>query len=279
MDPEATSVAVGVRHSRPAARISLRLARRAVRLVGDVRDRGADADDWRPLLVRRLRGLARADIAISSEVFLTPRPRKDEPERVSDVGWMCSAIGGAEPRTVRVEQVCDRPPEDLLQMVRGPDGQGRALRPVLTLRAGGHMVLSQVTLPHIAAVDQLSVYRSAGPPLGRSMARLVRLVHVELARFWRRDVLRAAVDPTADLPPRLGQTLEHLCAGASEKEIARALALSPHTVHNYVKALHKRFDIASRGELLAKANELQNAADRPFRPRLAAEARGVGDRE
>ena len=31
------------------------------------------------------------------------------------------------------------------------------------------------------------------------------------------------------------------------------LGISPHTVHNYVKALHQRMGVTSRGELLAKA--------------------------
>ncbi len=56
----------------------------------------------------------------------------------------------------------------------------------------------------------------------------------------------------APLPPRLQQTLDHLLTGDSEKQIARKLAISPHTVHVYVKSLYKRFDVSSRGELLAR---------------------------
>lgn len=48
------------------------------------------------------------------------------------------------------------------------------------------------------------------------------------------------------------QTLQRLLAGDSEKQIAAHLGLSPHTIHVYVKALYKRFDVASRGELLAR---------------------------
>ncbi|MGC4030448.1 MAG: LuxR C-terminal-related transcriptional regulator [Tepidisphaeraceae bacterium] len=54
------------------------------------------------------------------------------------------------------------------------------------------------------------------------------------------------------LPPRLAQTLAGLLAGLSEKQVARDLSLSPHTVHTYVKQLHKRLGVASRGELLAR---------------------------
>jgi DNA-binding CsgD family transcriptional regulator len=54
-----------------------------------------------------------------------------------------------------------------------------------------------------------------------------------------------------DLPPRVGQTLVRLLAGRSEKQIALDLGVSPHTVHTYVKQLHKRLNVNSRGELLA----------------------------
>lgn len=58
--------------------------------------------------------------------------------------------------------------------------------------------------------------------------------------------------PMPNLSPRMKQTLQHLLAGDSEKQIAGRLGLSPHTVHVYVKALYKGFDVASRGELLAR---------------------------
>jgi two-component system nitrate/nitrite response regulator NarL len=48
------------------------------------------------------------------------------------------------------------------------------------------------------------------------------------------------------------QTLALLLAGDSEKQIAHRLGLSQHTVHVYVKALYRRYDVSSRGELLAR---------------------------
>ena len=53
------------------------------------------------------------------------------------------------------------------------------------------------------------------------------------------------------LSPRLRQTLDRLLAGDSEKEIAYALALGRTTVHDYVGALYRHFDVGSRGELMA----------------------------
>jgi DNA-binding NarL/FixJ family response regulator len=64
------------------------------------------------------------------------------------------------------------------------------------------------------------------------------------------------VAPTATslphLSPRMEQTLRGLLSGESEKQIARDLSLSRHTVHVYVKALYREFAVNSRGELLAR---------------------------
>jgi FixJ family two-component response regulator len=55
----------------------------------------------------------------------------------------------------------------------------------------------------------------------------------------------------AALSPRLRQTLRCLLRGEGEKQIAERLGLSRHTVHDYIKSLHRCFGVNSRGELLA----------------------------
>jgi DNA-binding CsgD family transcriptional regulator len=54
------------------------------------------------------------------------------------------------------------------------------------------------------------------------------------------------------LSPRQSQTLELLLAGDSEKQLARKLAISPHTAHIHVKTIYKRLGVSSRGELLSR---------------------------
>jgi DNA-binding NarL/FixJ family response regulator len=54
------------------------------------------------------------------------------------------------------------------------------------------------------------------------------------------------------LSRRERQVLVALLGGASEKQAAQAINVSRHTVHIYVKALYRHFDVASRGELLAR---------------------------
>jgi|GEM_PF-3052795 len=61
----------------------------------------------------------------------------------------------------------------------------------------------------------------------------------------------AGNSPLPRLAPRLLRTLECLLAGDGEKQIAKNLKLSRHTVHDYVKGVYRRFNVNSRAELLA----------------------------
>jgi DNA-binding NarL/FixJ family response regulator len=53
------------------------------------------------------------------------------------------------------------------------------------------------------------------------------------------------------LPPRLREALACLLEGDSEKQVARRLGLSRHTVHDYAKDLYRRLGVGSRAELMA----------------------------
>lgn len=52
--------------------------------------------------------------------------------------------------------------------------------------------------------------------------------------------------------PRHRQTLHRLMEGDSEKQAARHLGISPHTLHLYVRQMFRTFDVDSRGELMAR---------------------------
>lgn len=59
----------------------------------------------------------------------------------------------------------------------------------------------------------------------------------------------AAIDA---LPGRLQPVLDRFLHGQSEKEAARALGLTPHTVHTYAKQIYRLLNVTSRAELLAR---------------------------
>ncbi|MFT3766672.1 MAG: helix-turn-helix transcriptional regulator [Minicystis sp.] len=96
-----------------------------------------------------------------------------------------------------------------------------------------------------------SLHRAWGDrPFTERERLLVDIFHRECA-FLHQP--RTEIDPAIcrGLAPRLQDTLRSLARGQSEKQVAAALGLSPHTVHEYVKALYRHFGVQSRSELLA----------------------------
>lgn len=253
-------------------RLKLRDVRTIFRLVGELRELGHDPNIWRPHMVNRLRGIAGAEVVVSSEIHFRSTSTPNV-MRVVDVGWGCDETG--KTWQIHTERDDERPESYWLSiwkpaMTPGAEGSKDSLIPVKPAKpsyGGKAFILSQVALQHIGTVDQLGLHRSwEQPPFSSAEHRLVRLLHLELGRLWKKDALHQAEDPTSDLPPRLTQTLAELIEGKSEKEIAVKLGLSKHTIHNYVKALHQRLGVSSRGELLAMVGKQSRSG---FTPKLA----------
>ncbi len=251
--------------------------RRLFRLIGEIREVGADPQTWRPHLLRGLSKIIPCDLIVSSEVHFRTTNLSSK-FKVIDVGWVLDSGGELiQIRTEREEQ-----PETYWVVIgqREPKHSPSAdevvaVRPTTPLRGGKAFILSQVPLAHLGAVDQLGLHRyDHDKPFSPLEHRLVRLFHVELGRLWRADALKKIADPAAALPPRLTETLEGLLKGESEKQIAFALGLSTHTIHNYIRALHRRYDVSSRAELLAKAGKERY----DFRPKLSVSVSRRGGR-
>jgi DNA-binding CsgD family transcriptional regulator len=90
-------------------------------------------------------------------------------------------------------------------------------------------------------------------PFTVGQLRLLHLFHEELGRLWDEPAASVRPDAAAGLPPRQRQVLSLLHEGESEKQIALALGLSRHTVHDHIRALHARFQVNSRAELLSRS--------------------------
>jgi DNA-binding CsgD family transcriptional regulator len=86
----------------------------------------------------------------------------------------------------------------------------------------------------------------------------LQLLHAELTLLFEADLTleRAPTKPLDRLPARLRQVLEFLFEGATEKQIAFRMGLSRHTVHDYVKSLHRRLGVHSRAELIRLCGKL-----------------------
>jgi DNA-binding NarL/FixJ family response regulator len=78
-----------------------------------------------------------------------------------------------------------------------------------------------------------------GAPMSRAVARKV------LGYFKP-----SPAAPSTELTARERQVLEGLVDGLSEKQVAARLALSPQTVHSYIKQLYRKLHVRSRAELV-----------------------------
>ncbi|HEX8916520.1 MAG TPA: helix-turn-helix transcriptional regulator [Humisphaera sp.] len=97
----------------------------------------------------------------------------------------------------------------------------------------------------------IGLWRRAGrDPFSARDRCIVHVVTSEVDWLHREGTDVPAADHVVSLPPRLRQVLLLTLAGHGRKEIAAKLDLSPHTIGDYHKALHKHFGVRSRVELM-----------------------------
>lgn len=135
----------------------------------------------------------------------------------------------------------------------------QALAPALVRREPGGLMWAVPQLLQLAAQDWGDLLAPA------ELARL---------RGWA-DELRAALQPAEALPAgpaderlsqREAEVIAQIAAGASNKHIARALDLSPHTVKRHVANILDKLGLNSRGEAAAWWREQRQAVTRPGAP-------------
>ena len=90
------------------------------------------------------------------------------------------------------------------------------------------------------------------PVDGEDQAARRRRLLADLCKMIGAHASGGVARDAVGLSPRMRQTLERLVQGDSERQIALRLKISQHTVHVYVRQLYKRFNVNSRGELLAR---------------------------
>ncbi|MFM9958964.1 MAG: response regulator transcription factor [Phycisphaerales bacterium] len=86
------------------------------------------------------------------------------------------------------------------------------------------------------------------------VSEMLRAVMPELAQRVALAFDAAGLpESDATLTHREYEVLTLLARGRTVKQIAESLSRSPHTVHDHVKALHRKLGASSRGELVARA--------------------------
>lgn len=102
-------------------------------------------------------------------------------------------------------------------------------------------------------LSAVGFHRAAGKgPFGDRERCLVHLITGEIDWLHRAGTDVPAAGDVLHLTPRQRQVLMLLLSGDSRKQIAGKLRISEHTVTDYMKALHRQFNVSSRGELLAR---------------------------
>jgi DNA-binding CsgD family transcriptional regulator len=98
----------------------------------------------------------------------------------------------------------------------------------------------------------IGLHRRLGKPAFTDRDRaIVHVVFSQIDWLHRHGSDVPAKDHVLDLSPRERQVMIFLLGGDSQKEVARRLQLSEHTVGDYVKHIYSKFSVSSRSELLA----------------------------
>lgn len=243
--------------------------RALLRLAGELRELGDDPAQWRRHLAARLAALCDAGITVIAELAVrsgasaTPSRCAEaiRPVQIVDHGVDANARERLLRLVVGYEHGADDPLERLVplygsnftvarrHLVDDRRWYGsRVVNDGFHASACDDFVMSMVPVRRTGVVSAIELFR---PPRARGFTErettLVALLHEELARDWQPD---HALGPR--LTARQRQVQELLAQGASEKEVADALGVSAHTVHDHVKALHRAHGVRSRGELLSR---------------------------
>ena len=252
-------------------RLRLKDVRAAYRLIGECRERGGDARAWQRHMLEGLRQLVGGQVALCMRLHEVGT----DAERISmplDAGFL-DAAGRALWGHYQQEQAYRDDPfhlgyyRDFLGVLRT-----RRLESVVDAREWrrsrhyNEYVRACGLEDRIASSLRLSdeslkvivLHRSVTDgKYSRRERRLVHLFHRELAPLLGRPLaLPEAEVETEELPLRLRQVLACLLQGDGEKQIARRLGISRHTVNRHVQRLYRDFEVHSRGELAYRCREM-----------------------
>ena len=191
-----------------------------------------------------------------------------------------------------------RAPIDVLVLSHNLDTQpGRGLQTLREMRALRPQIKGIILLDSTQPEVVLDCFRAGAKGIFskeermETLCRCIRSVHE--GQIWARSVeLDHALEALASSPSvratnhkgiellstRERQVIQYLAAGMTNREIASALKLSPHTVKNYLFRIFDKLGVSSRTELLfltMNSSSGDNGQSLPFTAML--EAADAGD--
>ncbi|PID49771.1 MAG: hypothetical protein CR991_04955 [Proteobacteria bacterium] len=132
---------------------------------------------------------------------------------------------------------------DVEIMVISRFGDENSVVEAIKAGAGGYL-LKDESPEHIA--DAISQLLQGGSPISPAIARYI------LDYFQKGEVSEAmaaqSTDNEALLTPKEKMVLQYISRGYSNKEIARSLDISPHTVASHIKRIYHKLEVNSRNE-------------------------------
>jgi DNA-binding CsgD family transcriptional regulator len=248
-------------------RLRLSDVRHAFRILGECRDLGDDVVAWRTHMLEGLRRLLHAQVAVSFEVRCADGAAPIPGKGAVDLGWPSDAArehferykGDGALQQDDTLLNCIKLAQPIATRRREQIVADRVWYRSATFQDYRRPASSDDWIGSVAALEKpagLHVISLDRPP-GETRfltkeRRLLHVFHEELVRLVGTVLSRGPDETEVHLSRRMRQTLSCLLEGDSEKQAALRLGLSRHTVQDLVKALYRRFQVNSRGELLAR---------------------------
>ena len=234
------------------------------RLIEQLCERGNNAHAWREYLISELCRMFDAQVGVTYLMSFSLDPSNIHPKTLvyietgTNAFWQSHIAKGDVRANPVTPFIMERFGTDFTCTHHDwfDDEQWHSseyFRTVVTPSNWDYAIYSQVGIIRPSVVDGMSIARRlGGEPYSPKDVAMLRLIHQELARLWRKhDPLDAHT-----LPPRQREVLEGIRRGESRKTIAETMGLSDHTVHTYERALFDRAKVTSRMELQAMLNKL-----------------------
>jgi len=258
-------------------RLNLHEIRLAFDTVHECCELGSDPVAWRNHLVRRLPVLLNCQVALGGRACFHEADLHSVPKVFSDFGWGTESERRTYVDWINHGRATDNP-------VSARVAESRVTRIIATRRQWvsdsrwyrspliqqfnetSGIDDSVFSFEHLEPGRFLLLVGSRAKNDRRFNCRereMLALVHSEVRRHLGTRLASFDAAGVNDLSPRLRLVLRSFLEGDSEKQIARRLGLSSHTIHEHAKRLHRHFRVASRAELLSRCSR--------FLPVLAAE--------
>ncbi len=232
--------------------------RDAYRLIGECRDLGGDPDSWQRRMLEGLCRLIGAPAAAGGEGRVGAISVFDTGFDPSGHERLMAYTHDLAPRADPILSALQRVPGRLVTRTRRQLVSNAVWYRSATFNDYHRPARLDDQLTSIyqvserGAISLISLHRALGEgEFSPRQQRLLGFFHGELGPLIGQSLASHAEPGFDGLSRRLRETLACLLEGDSEKLVASRLGLSQATIHQYVTALYRHFNVGSRAQLLA----------------------------